>query len=454
MRASVHDHEVRVGLLAITLAIGCRGDGTTGANPIEASDDSESRMVFHETLGGDTGSSGLWLASDVELGQPAEEDESGVTLAAGAGGSVRSLSMSSPRFSGADRALVEIEAPTASPDTPLQFELSFYDDVRGNRYWTLVTLDDPGPQTLEVSLASLRYDRGIVPRWDDVSTWGMVFRTQGDLRVNSFELWNDEPAAPPSEVEWLRERFDDPAAVRVDRRRGFVLMTDAPDLQTDTVLDALIEMEDRTRARLPGLPKTESEIPLLVFADEAGYRAFWSRWSTDVGSGATPLREDDGYTWLGVATASYSDHYGPVRPVYVHEASHALLERSLGISGQRSWLFEGLGIVDQLEISAQDLGPVYRQGLMRSDLKTPTYELVSGGPISTARYWQAAMLLQWVLADPGRTAALNASLDQMRARGSTDLRPLLEPFFGLDMPRFSAAFWSWAWSEFARGPGS
>ena len=58
-----------------------------------------------------------------------------------------------------------------------------------------------------------------------------------------------------------------------------------------------------------------------------------------------------------------------------------------------------------------------------------------------------------LLADTGRTHALASALHDMRASGSADLRPHLERHFGMDVPRFSAAFWAWAWSEFARGPG-
>jgi hypothetical protein len=140
--------------------------------------------------------------------------------------------------------------------------------------------------------------------------------------------------------------------------------------------------------------------------------------------------------------------------VYVHEASHALIERSLGLDAQRSWLFEGLGNVAQLAISNQDIEAVYRQGLTRSGVKMPMFEMVSGRAIPTARYWQATMLVEFMLADAGRTRALADALTQMRAMGSADLRPHLDRQFGMDVPSFSAAFWSWAWARYARGPGS
>jgi hypothetical protein len=232
------------------------------------------------------------------------------------------------------------------------------------------------------------------------------------------------------------------------------VLTDARELDVDAVLVALDQMHVRTVARFPGLTLPEQSVPLLVFGSETAYRKFWAGFSADMGSRARPLAEDEGYTWLGVATAWYSNAYGAVRPVYVHEASHALIERALGLDAQRSWLFEGLGNVAQLDVSGQDIASVYRQGLMRSGVKMPVFEMLSGGAIPTTRYWQATLLMQFLLADAGRTHALAGALQDMRAAGSADLRPHLERHFGMDVPRFSAAFWAWAWSEFARGPGA
>ena len=121
--------------------------------------------------------------------------------------------------------------------------------------------------------------------------------------------------------------------------------------------------------------------------------------------------------------------------------------------GQHALLLVGSNVA-QLDVSGQDIASVYRQGLVRSGAKMPVFEMLAGGAIPTGRYWQATLLVQFLLADAGRTHALAAALHDMRAMGSADLRPHLERHFGMDVPRFSAAFWSWAWAEYARGPGA
>ena len=295
-------------------------------------------------------------------------------------------------------------------------------------------------------------DRGRIPSWDNVSAWGFSFRTAADLQVRSFELWQDGDAASPYlDVDHLRTAFPDGGAVREQHRGSFVVLTDRPELDLDAVLEALVQMQRHTQQAFPNLEAPSRPVPLLVFSNEDDYRGFWESYGSQVGTRARPLSEDHGYTWQGIATAWYSNEYGPVRPLYVHEASHALLERSLGVDAQRSWLFEGLGNLEQLEVSRQKIASVYRDGLARPDVKMPLRDLIDGTPIPTSRYWQATLFMEWLLAEPKRSAALAASLDDMRRTGSVDLRPHLERHFGMDQARFSAAFWSWAWLKYSRG---
>jgi hypothetical protein len=234
----------------------------------------------------------------------------------------------------------------------------------------------------------------------------------------------------------------------VYERAPFVLVTDAPRLEADRVLAALATMHERTRALLPHMPVPTSAVPLLVFADEREYRWFWESFSARFGAHVVPHAEDEGFTWQGVATAWWNDRYGPVRPTYVHEAHHALLERAYGLAAQRSWLFEGLANLEQLEISQQELGAVYRRGLRRADKTTALPELLDGRPIRTDRYWQATLLAEWLVSDPQRRTALDSALFEMSQRGSADLRPLVRRHFGSDLDALGVAFWSWAWTTY------
>jgi hypothetical protein len=244
------------------------------------------------------------------------------------------------------------------------------------------------------------------------------------------------------------QAFADPRRVAVYRRGPFALLTDDTRVDPIAVLDALERMHAHTIAMLPSMPAPESTVPLLIFSSERSYRQFWPRFGERFGAEVAPLKEDEGFTWHGVATAWYSARYGKVRPTYVHEAHHALLERAYGLAAQRSWLFEGLANLEQLAVSRQDLRGVYRHGLRRADASSSLVELADGRSIRTARYWQATLVCEWLLADDVRRAALGSALREMAQRGSADLRPLAGRHFGAELDTLAVDFWSWAWLRY------
>jgi hypothetical protein len=367
----------------------------------------------------------------------------GMHVRAAAGGRLRMLPESAFPIGHAQRARLSVVAQAKT-----KLELELWDPSAGARLYRTIDIE-PGEHTVEIDLAYLLYDRGRVPAASRATQWGLHFVEATELELRSFELWQDRMGADAElGLTQLIDGFADPRRVVVYRRGPFAVITDAPRLEPMAVLDALERMHRDARAQLPDMPEAPSTVPLLIFADEKGYREFWPRFTARFGIALSPLAQDDGYTWHGVATAWFSDRYGAVRPTYVHEAHHALFERSYGLSAHRSWLFEGLANLAQLEISHQDLRAVHRTGLRRADASSRMLELVDGKPIRTSRYWQATLFCEWLLADSGRRAALDSALQEMAQRGSTDLRPLIGRHFGASPDALGTEFWSWAWLRY------
>ncbi len=369
----------------------------------------------------------------------------GLVLAGSTGGRVSVSSEFSLPFALASRLVLNLRArgPGAT-----RVEVELFDDSVGTRRWHEIEVDDRG--SIEIPLVHFRHDRGRVPDLRRTTRWGLRFVDPGVIEIESFELWRDDDrTAEDRELDDLIATFPEPDRVRVFRRAPFVLVTDAETLAPAPVLDALERSYVHTRQLLPSMPVPSSSVPLLVFAEDAGYRGFWSRYSAARGAAVEPLREDDGFTWQGVATASFSRAYGEVRPTYVHEAHHALMERAWGLAAQRSWLFESLANVEQLAISRQDIRLVYRTGLRRGGQWTPIAELGSGAPIATKNYWQATLLMQWLVADATRRRALDSAVVEMAQLGSSDLRPLARRHFGRDIDALAVELWWWAWDEYS-----
>lgn len=401
-------------------------------------------LLYRRAFLGDEPVRSPWIeAVGVTLSAEPAEPGAGLRLRGAAGGHLRIAPESTLPMALAERMAVTVYAPK-----PIRVELELVDGITGARLLRPLALVE-GSQRLDAALVDFHYERGRVALASRAVRWGLHFVDAGELELRAVELLGDgSTSADDRLLATLRETFDDPGQVHVHRRGAFALLTDAPALDVRAVLDALDGMHAHTRAVLPSMPPLRSVVPLLVFRDDAAYRRFWRRTSARVGRTLAPLSADEGYTWQGIATASFDDRYGAVRPTYVHEAHHALFERAWDLAAQRSWLFEGLAVLEQLPWSRQDLAPVYRRGLRRADAMSHLRELLDGRPIATERYWQATLFVRWLLSDPGRTAALDAAMVEMAARGSTELAPLAPRDFGSDLRALGREFWSWAWVSF------
>lgn len=404
-------------------------------------------LLYRRELAGDEPFASPWVDLGGVSPVPRSRVARGARFDADAGGRIRFRPEDGLPIARARRAVLDLRAIGSSP-APIRVELELFDEATGGRLVAPFELHG-GPQRVEIPLQFLRYDRGRIPKAERVTSWGLRFVDAAVIDFVAFELWRDGALAGPELVtEDLVNAFPDPERVRVYERGPFVLLTDAPRLDAERVLDAIDTMQERTREFLPHMPTPTVPVPLLVFADEREYRWFWEGFSARFGMHVVPNREDEGFTWQGVATAWFSDRYGAVRPTYVHEAHHALLERAYGLAAQRSWLFEGLANLEQLEISHQDLDTVYRRGLRRADTTSSLSELLDGRPIPTDRYWQVTLFAEWLVAEAPRRAALDSALFEMAQRGSTDLRPVVRRHFGSDLDALSVAFWSWAWTTY------
>jgi hypothetical protein len=404
-------------------------------------------LLYRREFTGDEPLASPWVELGGVTPVPLEPIARGARLEGDAGGRIRFRPRDGLPMASARRAVLELRTIGTMP-SPVRVELELVDEATDARLVSPFELHG-GSQRVEIPLQFLRYDRGRVPQTHRVTSWGLRFVDAATVDVLSFELWRDEASAGPAlSTGDLVNAFPDPTRVRMYERAPFVLLTDAPQLDAQSVLDSLETMHDRTRALLPHMPAPTKPVPLLVFADQREYRAFWESFSAQFGARVVPRKEDEGFTWHGVATAWYSDRYGPVRPTYVHEAHHALLEIAYGLSAQRSWLFEGLANLEQLEISHQELASVYRHGLRRADKTSALSELLDGAPIDTDRYWQATLFAQWLIEDPQRRAALDSALFEMAQRGSADVRPVVRGHFGSDLDALGVAFWSWAWTTY------
>ena len=352
-----------------------------------------------------------------------------------------------PALDRCERIVFRVDAASATPARPVVLEVQFFAAGRRAWWWRKVELDRPGWRQVDLPLSDFRTGGGL-PSWEEVDRLGFSFRTGATLGLDGIELRRGRApdVAYLSIPELGREAFGARPA-RVLRRGPFAVSTDEPRLDEARLLDALEAMYGRTRADLPGLPAPSRPVPLLIFAADRDYREFWPRFARRFEAEMAAPRSG-GFTALGVGSAPGATDPATIRPVFVHEASHALMGQMLGLDNRGEWLLEGLATRYQLAFSGQDIGPIVRAGLADARGRTPLEDLLDGEPIPETRYWQAALVIDWMLADPGRRERFLAALGAMRRRGSTDLRPLVRGHFGVTLADIESSWLAWARERF------
>lgn len=353
-----------------------------------------------------------------------------------------------PKFEAGERFQLCINAPQATKEKPLVFEFIAMEGRGKSRYWRKVTIDRPGWQLVEIPLRWMRPGDGRVPRWKAIDGFGVFVRDGGTLEMDRIELIPGDGEDPSIlSVKQIATTAFEKTPTRIIERDGFTLITDADALDADKTFAALATMKKSVERDLPGLHASERSAVLLVFAQDNAYREFWPRFAAlfDAQIGKPTA---GGFTAMGIATTSYSDQFGPVRPVYVHEACHAMLADRLRVGNRGEWLHEGLATRYTLAVSGEKLDRVVRDALDEPGKRMEFDKLVGGEPIPIFRYWQAASVIEWLLEDAGRAKRFHKAVASMSDSGSTDLRKIAEPVFGMTLSEMETAWLAWAKAKY------
>ena len=135
-------------------------------------------------------------------------------------------------------------------------------------------------------------------------------------------------------------------------REGFQLLTDVASARDDTVAPTFEDLAKvrRILANVFGIDHPVAEaVPVCVTSSRTVQRAIFERYERRYRVSITPPKST-GYTAMGVATALWDRKTKWRRPVIVHEAAHAYLERALRLPPTAQWIHEGLASAVQVRV--------------------------------------------------------------------------------------------------------
>jgi hypothetical protein len=350
------------------------------------------------------------------------------------------------RFHAATAVKFRAQAPDASAAAPLVFEFQVYSTERKAWRWSKVTLDVPDWRTVELPTKYFRHSPAAYLPFEETRRFAFRFRTTGRFNLDTIELLDRGFGTRPAELslEEIGElAFGSEATIH--RGKSFAVITDELRLKPTETMAALDKMLSMILTDFPELKAPKQLSPLLVFSDEARYRAFWAKLAEKFNSdGPTP--ESDGYSMLGIAGSFYDHRLGSIRPVYLHEACHAVMARLFGISSEGDWLHEGLANYYQLRWTNQDLGSIAKT-LVANRRLISLQGLLNGRTIAMEHYAQAALFIEWIMVNSTRKARLLPAIRYMAKEGSTTFEPAARTHFGASVQRIESSWIRWIQSR-------
>jgi hypothetical protein len=251
---------------------------------------------------------------------------------------VAQLRLALPRGASA-AASAGLTAAVRAPGATGKIELRWYAlDAKNRPLFQRRFELEPGERwvRLDEPLRAWRWDNARVGDWDEVTSLGLVVATPSVGRVDLDDVRFTGVADEKQNVEWLLTLAFTDRPRKVAHADGLLVATDAADAFAQKDFDRLLDGMRRTRAWLRKTfgeavrPTDDHHAPaaLLIFAAAADYPAFYQRlgdaWRVTIGA-----PRSQGYTVQDVATSTFDAKLGPDRPVYFHEAAHAVVARDL-----------------------------------------------------------------------------------------------------------------------------
>lgn len=345
-----------------------------------------------------------------------------------------------PRFVASSGLKFRINASGVSKQQPLVFEFQSFATERKAWRWTKVSIDSTGWQTVELPTRYFRHSGAAYLPWEETRRFAFRFRNAGRIELDGVELVDAPVETHPStlSLEELSRLAFGPKG-RIHRSGSFAILTDEPRLKPEETFAQLNRMLQMFRSDFPLAKLPAQPIPLLIFSKESRYRTFWGDLSAKFNSQG-PVPPSGGYAMLGIAGSFYDPAQGSVRPVYLHEACHALIARTFGLASQGGWLQEGLANYYQLRWGKKDTG-VFAQNLLANRRLVPLGKLLDGSPIGMKNYAQVALVIEWILAT--RKDGLHPAIRGMAKQGSSALAPLAQVHFGKSLAGLEEEWISW-----------
>jgi hypothetical protein len=325
----------------------------------------------------------------------------------------------------------------------------------------------PGEQWMSIDepLRAWRWSEQRIGDWDEVKELALRIDSPDVKQLDLDDVRLEGKAAPDARAKWLLDlAFSaDRPPLRTAECEGLMVATDAADAFADEDLGRLIGDMKQARSSIRRVfgdavrPTDDVGSPamLIIFANDNERSGFFDRlgeaWDAKIAR-----HNAQGYTVHDIATAIYVKELGVRRPVYLHEAVHAIVARELRLQvgyAPHTALQEGIANYFQLcahpkSIDRNAYVKVFAPGVDVSGkgLFKPIESLFTA-PVTTREYAQLASLVAYLVE---RDQPLLRALAKGLAAGERATNILKQ--HGTDWQALEDAWLAWGRRRFKTAP--
>jgi len=235
----------------------------------------------------------------------------------------------------------------------------------------------------------------------------------------------------------------------------WVVMTEDVGLNDQDLSRRLQSIYQDVVRDFPFLKKPSEPAVLIVFASKEHSERFW-----DSLEKALELRPPQlpatyrGQATLGIGTTWWTEDVTEsfLTRVCVHEGVHALMDQMLDVGNRsESWFAEGLASRYDMKAVDFDVGGAVREALQEGNFPG-VLELMAAERLPPHGYVPAALIIDWLLADPLRRSQLPVLYRELHVAPGTPLGPLLERNLGMSISRLDAEWHAWVANRYGNAP--
>ena len=238
------------------------------------------------------------------------------------------------------------------------------------------------------------------------------------------------------------------ARIRRSDRPPWTVLSDSPGYDDRALLSRLDRTYQQVRQDFPFLGDARLPAALLVFPTRAAARGFLTRLATHLGGPIDVPADFAGLSLLGIGIV-WTDEFtaAQLERISVHEATHALTQQLFDIEHVPSWFAEGVAERAELLVDGVNVTPRIR-ALLASGQIPPLATLLDSRRIPGHGYLPAALLIDWLLADPLRRSQLPQFFRDAQAQPSPNLLPLLQRRMGISVDDLERGWGRWLAEKF------